>query len=242
MTACTVTDCQDTPFLLHPLNLCRQHALMVSLNVTDLLHANALSRPATKNDITEKASVATDDVWEQNSHPAVVYFLTNGDRVKIGTSTNITARVVALALRKGNAALLLQGGYDLEEALHIRFEADRIGRTEWFVLSGQIRDYIAQHEATDAALKQPPVPAEDLTWARAHVRSTRKPIAEEVILSALRASGATYTDRTELLAATGLKEGTFANALGKLETAGKLHRITEGRTVRVALGPAPAGE
>lgn len=52
----------------------------------------------------------------------------------------------------------------------------------------------------------------------------------------------TYTDRTELLAATGLKEGTFANALGKLETVGKLHRITEGRTVRVALGPAPQGE
>jgi hypothetical protein len=46
-----------------------------------------------------------------------------------------------------------------------------------------------------------------------------------------------YTDRTALLTTTGLKEGTFANALRKLETAGKIHRIAEGRTVRVGLGP-----
>ncbi|KPI31455.1 hypothetical protein OV320_2671 [Actinobacteria bacterium OV320] len=46
----------------------------------------------------------------------------------------------------------------------------------------------------------------------------------------------TYTDRTALLTTTGLKEGTFANALGKLETAGKIHRIAEGKTVRVGLG------
>lgn len=86
----------------------------------------------------------------------------------------------------------------------------------------------------------------------------KEPTAEEKIITALRDDAdplhlayldgepdinpgdfdITYTDRTELLTATGLKEGTFANALGKLETAGKLHRITEGRTVRVAPGPA----
>ena len=84
----------------------------------------------------------------------------------------------------------------------------------------------------------------------------KEPTAEEKILTALRdqadpihldyLNGADdidpgdfdieYTDRTALLTATGLKEGTFANALGKLETAGKIHRITEGKTVRVALG------
>ncbi|WP_046248840.1 type IV secretory system conjugative DNA transfer family protein [Streptomyces sp. MBT28] len=84
----------------------------------------------------------------------------------------------------------------------------------------------------------------------------KEPTAEEKILTVLRdeadplhldyLAGATdidpddfeiaYLDRAALLAATGLKEGTFANALGKLETAGKIHRVPEGRSVRVGLG------
>ncbi|MEU5322992.1 type IV secretory system conjugative DNA transfer family protein [Streptomyces sp. NPDC021056] len=46
----------------------------------------------------------------------------------------------------------------------------------------------------------------------------------------------TYTDRPALLAATGLKDKTFANALSQLERTGKIHRIAEGKNVRVALG------
>lgn len=88
----------------------------------------------------------------------------------------------------------------------------------------------------------------------------KDPTAEEKILNALRdeadpihldyLAGAddigpddfdiTYLDRPALLTATSLKESTFANALSKLESAGKIHRITEGKTVRVALGPQPA--
>lgn len=84
----------------------------------------------------------------------------------------------------------------------------------------------------------------------------KEPTAEEKILTVLRdeadplhldyLNGASdidtsdfeiaYLDRSALLAATGLKDGTFANALGKLETAGKIHRIAEGKTVRVGLG------
>lgn len=87
----------------------------------------------------------------------------------------------------------------------------------------------------------------------------KEPTAEEKILTALRdeadplhldyLNGATdiapgdfditYTDRAALLAATGLKEGTFANALGKLESAGKIHRIAVGKSVRVGLGTPP---
>ncbi|MFG2276684.1 type IV secretory system conjugative DNA transfer family protein [Streptomyces chartreusis] len=49
-----------------------------------------------------------------------------------------------------------------------------------------------------------------------------------------------YMDRPALHAATGLVDSTFANTLKKLEAAGKLHRITEGKTVRVGLGRQPA--
>ena len=85
----------------------------------------------------------------------------------------------------------------------------------------------------------------------------KEPTAEEKILTVLRADAdplhldylrgaddidpddfdVDYMDRPALLAATGLKESTFANALSKLESAGQIHRISEGKTVRVALGP-----
>jgi hypothetical protein len=228
----------------------------VSLNVTDRLHANALSGTTTTGLDIEEASVASPDVWKQTSHPPVVYFLTNGNRAKIGTSTNITARVSALSLRRSNAELLLQGGNDLENALHHHFECDRIAKTEWFVLSPRIQDYIARRKAADAALRQPCLPAESLAASATHTGQTemmhvtipqpRTPTAEERILKMLTSSrpdiddgDITYIDRSHLLATTGLKEGTFANALGKLETAGKIHRIAEGRSVRVGLGPEP---
>lgn len=87
----------------------------------------------------------------------------------------------------------------------------------------------------------------------------KDPTAEEKILAVLRneadplhleyLNGAadiepgdfeiSYTDRPALLKATGIKESTFANALNKLDAAGKIHRITEGRTVRVGLGRLP---
>lgn len=90
----------------------------------------------------------------------------------------------------------------------------------------------------------------------------KEPTAEEKILTALRdeadplhvdyLDGATdiepddfeitYTDRAALLATTSLKDGTFANALGKLETAGKIHRVAEGKTVRVGLGKPPQND
>ncbi|MBP5918767.1 hypothetical protein F3K34_44080 [Streptomyces sp. LBUM 1486] len=80
--------------------------------------------------------------------------------------------------------------------------------------------------------------------------------AEEKVLSVLRAdadplhldylNGAddidpgdfdiAYMERPALLAATGLNESTFANALSKLEAAGKIHRVKSGKTVRVGLG------
>lgn len=95
-----------------------------------------------------------------------------------------------------------------------------------------------------------PVMAAGITFQK------KDPTAEEKILTALRAdadplhldylNGADdidpadfdveYMERPALLAATGLKESTFANALSKLETAGKIHRIAEGKSVRVGLG------
>ncbi|MGJ5899262.1 hypothetical protein ACSCBZ_46095 [Streptomyces niveiscabiei] len=48
-----------------------------------------------------------------------------------------------------------------------------------------------------------------------------------------------YVERGQLLAACGVTESTFANVLNKLEKAGKIHRIKDGKASKVALGSRP---
>ncbi|MFB7592362.1 hypothetical protein [Streptomyces sp. NPDC056169] len=48
-----------------------------------------------------------------------------------------------------------------------------------------------------------------------------------------------YVERGQLQAACGVAESTFANVLNKLEKAGKIHRIKEGKASKVALGSRP---
>ncbi|MEU9321461.1 hypothetical protein [Streptomyces sp. NPDC048295] len=48
-----------------------------------------------------------------------------------------------------------------------------------------------------------------------------------------------YVERGQLQAACGVTESTFANVLNKLEKAGKIHRIKDGKASKVALGGRP---
>lgn len=152
---CAVTGCQGSEFMQHPVALCLRHAVQVSVHMSETLHATALVGafdPLHPADLAE-APVADAGVWGQASHEPVVYFLANGDRVKIGVSTSIASRVVNLSLRRGNVLLLLEGSYELETALHAAFASDRVGTTEWFVLSTHIRDFIARKKAAVATLR-----------------------------------------------------------------------------------------
>lgn len=254
LNLCAVLRCTEQPYIDHPLYLCRRHALAVSLNVTDRLHANALSATSTTGSAIEEATTASPDVWTQGSHPPVVYFLVNGDRVKIGTSTNIVARVSALSLRPSNAALLLQGGNDLEKALHDHFGSDRIARTEWFVFSPRIKDYIDRRKASDAALRQPQLYVEGQTSAAADadqrpavhatIRPPKPPTAEERILEVL-ANGKSDTarrhvHRVDIGRLAGVTGSTLDNTLGNLHRKNLIHRGPERGTW--ALGPGPVGE
>lgn len=75
----------------------------------------------------------------------VVYYLRNGDRVKIGTTANPRQRFAAiwheevLAFERGDRAL--------EQRRHAQFAADRFAGSEWFTLSTEL----AQHIATVSA-------------------------------------------------------------------------------------------
>lgn len=76
-------------------------------------------------------------------HAPLVYFIRNGNRVKIGTSTELKRRIRTLALRADNVALLIEGDRRLERQLHTQFADLRIGNTEWFAYEAPLTDYIA---------------------------------------------------------------------------------------------------
>lgn len=76
-------------------------------------------------------------------HAPVVYFIRNGDRIKIGTSQNLRNRVRQLCLRIEDIALVLHGDLVLERKLHERFADHRVGDSEWFTVADSLADYLA---------------------------------------------------------------------------------------------------
>lgn len=80
-------------------------------------------------------------------HAPLVYFIRNGNRLKIGTSTEVKRRIRTLALRAENIVLLLDGGKPLESQMHDRFKDLRIGNTEWFAYEGALVDYVQTETA-----------------------------------------------------------------------------------------------
>lgn len=85
-------------------------------------------------------------------HAPLVYFIRNGNRMKIGTTTDLKRRIRTLALREDNVALLVNGDQRVERGYHKQFAALRVGRTEWFAYEGALADYVTNH-ASQAAQK-----------------------------------------------------------------------------------------
>ncbi|MFF2579956.1 GIY-YIG nuclease family protein [Streptomyces goshikiensis] len=83
--------------------------------------------------------------WEipSRKHPSMVYFMRNGNRVKIGITTDLRRRIRTLALRAEHVALLEEGGREEERAYHKRFAQYRDGNTEWFRCTGELQSFIA---------------------------------------------------------------------------------------------------
>jgi hypothetical protein len=75
-------------------------------------------------------------------HSPLVYFIRNGNRLKIGTTGELKRRIRTLALRAENIVLLVDGGQDIERAFHRQFADLRIGNTEWFAYDGALVDFV----------------------------------------------------------------------------------------------------
>ncbi|MET8826071.1 GIY-YIG nuclease family protein [Streptomyces sp. NPDC004610] len=88
------------------------------------------------------------------SHEDVVYFILNGNRVKIGTTTNLRNRVRALALKPRNVVACVPGDRRHEDEMHARFSKLRIGGTEWFSFEGPVIDAVNEWHARAMVLRR----------------------------------------------------------------------------------------
>jgi hypothetical protein len=150
--------CTDLATITQPVPLCTHHQMQVAVAIVPEMLASVLSMPkrtpvpeicdAASSRLVAKAKPVGLDL--SGAHGDRVYFVRNGDRIKIGYTTNLRGRLGALCQRPDSVLLLLQGGNGLEAALHRYFSAHRIGSTEWFRYAGEIEKYIARK--TDSVL------------------------------------------------------------------------------------------
>jgi hypothetical protein len=144
--------CTDLATITQPVPLCTHHQMQVAVAIVPEMLASVLSMPkrapvpevrdAATSRLAAKAKTVGLDL--SGGHGDRVYFVRNGDRVKIGYTTNLRGRLGALCLRPDAVLLLLQGGKGLEAALHRYFSAYRIATTEWFRYTGEIERYVAR--------------------------------------------------------------------------------------------------
>jgi hypothetical protein len=155
---CTAPACTKPPTIRTPVLLCTRHQLEVAASVLPNMLATALAHEerdaedgsATRNDaqlIGRSTAVPTP---VDDKHPDVVYFAPNGGRIKIGYTGSLRRRLRTLSLRDDAVLLLLEGGESLERALHRKFAVCRIPGTEWFEMTPEILQFIAdkRHQPT----------------------------------------------------------------------------------------------
>ncbi|MFJ2292117.1 GIY-YIG nuclease family protein [Streptomyces sp. NPDC087894] len=142
--------CIDVATIAEPVPLCTHHQMQVAMAVVPQMLASAASL-AKRNPLPRVRDKALDRLVARSRlapldltgvHGPRVYFLRNGDRIKIGYTTNLRDRLAALCLRADSVVLLLQGGRDLEGALHRYFSEHRTPGTEWFLYAERIHEYV----------------------------------------------------------------------------------------------------
>ena len=72
----------------------------------------------------------------------IVYYIRIGEHVKIGTTTNLRERMVALRADGRDLLATEPGRYDVETLRHRQFADERIGRRENFAMSDRLMEHI----------------------------------------------------------------------------------------------------
>lgn len=79
------------------------------------------------------------------SHAPVVYFARMGENVKIGTTTNLRARMSSFYVPMSDVLAVVPGGEDAEKAYHERFKSSQVAdesRQELFRLDAGLRFFL----------------------------------------------------------------------------------------------------
>jgi hypothetical protein len=161
LTACSATGCRTASVTGSSIRLCASHkdevTMMLATDVArvDLKnlgtlyrdHAIRWSPPAIPAYVIAAENSVVCEVPHSGKHDPVVYFIRNGDRVKIGYTTHLAARLSALSLRRDAVVLILDGDRRLESALHSRFAGKRIPRTEWFRWDQEIETFVTRKQS-----------------------------------------------------------------------------------------------
>jgi hypothetical protein len=139
---CDVRSMIDVPF-----PICRRHAEQLILHLTgETIEGRALRllvQEQTRSD-EAKAEFASAEAVRDRRHTeqSLVYYVRIGDRVKIGYTTNMRARLPGLRIDETAILATEPGGRELEAQRHEEFHAERIGRREDFNPSRRLLAHI----------------------------------------------------------------------------------------------------
>jgi hypothetical protein len=126
-------DCHRPLDVGSPVSLCRIHLVLAAQYIVDMQRA--------RKEAARKTPVGRPKL----GRPQVVYYLRLGNRIKIGTSTNLPTRL--LALPHDEVLAVEPGGNAVEHNRHLQFAKHR-KTGEWFASSPELREHIASVRRT----------------------------------------------------------------------------------------------
>lgn len=119
-----------------PVSLCRVHLVLAAQFIIDMKRSRDAARPAPTR------------AYIKYGRPQVVYYLRLGNRIKIGTSTNLLSRLQSIP---HDELLAVEPGSNARErARHAQFAQLRTAG-EWFRDHPTLRKHIAQVRAAHGA-------------------------------------------------------------------------------------------
>ncbi|MGX5697793.1 GIY-YIG nuclease family protein [Agromyces soli] len=161
MTTCTAigpdgTGCAQPAEAGAPLRLCTRHLLLAhdwverEVGVRDAMPSACLACGGRVGLRFDSGTICERCGWRWGDAPdrelaapvvEVVYYLRFDDRIKIGTTGRLRARVAALP--HDELLAIEPGGRLVERSRHERFAASRIPGTEWFERTPELDEHVA---------------------------------------------------------------------------------------------------
>lgn len=141
--------CDAASMIDMPFPICRRHAGQVYERLGEHLGEEHAARLRTMTDIARNLMTPSPERLAREKRrkealraQSVVYYVRIGEHVKIGTTTNLKARLSTLRVDPDAVLATEPGGYELERQRHREFATERIGRRENFTPSRRLVHHI----------------------------------------------------------------------------------------------------